>query len=76
MICYEKGEYGEFINCVGELSKNKVKTDIDLQIKIAESYFKMGKHDNTCLIYRELLKLNGKSSFLSNAINERGAKMN
>ena len=70
LICYKRKEYNEFIKYMGELPQGKIKTDIDLELKIADSYMQVKEYKKARSIYEGLLKFNKKSTFLLNAIEE------
>lgn len=68
LICYRRKEYNKFVKYINELPKNKVKTDIDIKLKLADSYMQIKEYDKACIIYEGLLKFNKKSPFLLDSI--------
>lgn len=70
LICYKRKEYEKFIKYAKELPQRKVKTDLDIELKLADSYMQTKKYDKACSIYEGLLKFNKRSAFLLGAIEE------
>ena len=70
LIKYNQKEYAETIEFLRSIPKELVKGDLDIQLKLADSYLKTKDYKNAEIFYKDILKLQPKSEFIKKAINE------
>jgi len=70
LIKYDKEEYEEVIQLLSNISSKVLDNDLDLQIKLADCYVRVGKNENAKGLYEKLSKITGKSDFIKEAINK------
>ena len=70
LIRYEEENYEGYIEIINTLQRNRVKNELDIQLKLGESFIKINNFDSALKVYRELLKFNPKSEYINGKINE------
>ena len=70
LVKYSEGEYEEVITYLERVEKEKIKNELDLEMKLADSYLKIKNYEKAGEIYKILLKLQPKSLYLKNAIRQ------
>jgi len=70
LIKYDKEEYEEVIQLLSKISPKILDNDLDLQIKLADCYIRVGKNENAKGLYEKLSRNIGKSDFIKEAINK------
>ena len=68
LIQYEREEYEEVIRQLAVIAPKIIDNDVDLQIKLADCYIKLGKNENAKGLYEKLNKITGKSDFIKEAL--------
>ena len=68
LIQYEREEYEEVIRLLSAVRPEVIDNDVDLQIKLADCYIKIGKNENAKNLYEKLNKITGKSDFVKEAM--------
>jgi len=72
LIKYEREEYEDVINLLAVIRPEIIDNDVDLQIKLADCYIKLGKNENAKGLYEKLSKITGKSDFVKEAMKKLG----
>jgi hypothetical protein len=70
LISYEEGDYNSYIDIIKGLPEKKTKLELDLQLKLGDSFIRIENYEQALRVYRYLLKFNSKSSYVNNKINE------
>lgn len=70
LIKYEREEYEEVIHLLNDIRPAVINNDVDLQIKLADCYIKLGKNQNAKGLYEKLSKVTGKSDFIKEVMNK------
>ncbi|MBK1811368.1 tetratricopeptide repeat protein [Clostridium sp. YIM B02505] len=71
LCLYENKNYQEFINIINQINGIKLNEDIDILLKLAESYEHTGQTNDAKIIYKKLLKYQPKSQFLKDKIEQK-----
>ena len=71
LCLYENKNYQEFINIINQINGNKLNEDIDILLKLAQSYEYTGQTDEAKTIYKKLLKYQPNSKFLKDKIEQK-----
>jgi len=74
LIKYKEGEYDETIKLLSSIPKAVVIGDLDIQLKLADSYLKTNDYTNAKNLYKEILKLQPKSEFIKKVLLECESK--
>lgn len=70
LIKYEERDYNSYIDIINGLPEKKTKLELDLQLKLGESFMNIKNYKEALKVYKHLLKFNSKSSYINNRINE------
>lgn len=70
LISYEEENYEGYIEMINAQPQNRVRNELDIQLKLGESYMKTNKFDSALEVYKGLLKFNPKSEYINNRIND------
>lgn len=65
---FKLGEYEKYIIYINKIPYKILKNDLDLQLKLAESYEEMEKYEKAKEMYEQLYKIFPKSSYLKEKI--------
>ncbi|GFZ31177.1 hypothetical protein CSC2_17030 [Clostridium zeae] len=68
LCLYENKNYQEFINIIKQINGNKLNDDIDILLKLAQSYEYTGQTAEAKMTYKKLLKYQPNSQFLKDKI--------
>lgn len=71
LCLYENKNYQEFINIIKQIDGSKLNEDIDILLKLAQSYEYTGQIDEARIIYKKLLKYQPNSQFLKDKIEQK-----
>ncbi|GFP77284.1 tetratricopeptide repeat protein [Clostridium fungisolvens] len=71
LCLYENKNYQEFINIIKQIDGSKLNEDIDIFLKLAQSYEYTGQIDEAKIIYKKLLKYQTNSKFLKDKIEQK-----
>lgn len=68
--------YEGFVKLMGEVPKSIINNDLDLQLKLGESYEKIEQYEKAEEIYKRLLWIFPKSDFIREALNRVEKRVN
>ncbi len=66
---FKLGEYEKYVICINKGSYKILKNDLDLQLKLGESYEKIEEYEKAKDMYMQLYEIFPKSSYLKEKIN-------
>lgn len=69
LLNYSRGKYAEFIKLICSVHDKEVENDLDIQLKLAESYEKTENIDCAKEVYKKLLKQFKNSKYLKEKLN-------
>lgn len=68
LIKYERKEYSSYIDIIEGLPSKRIKLELDLELKLGECYMETEKYDKALEVYKYLLIINPKSSYINEKI--------
>lgn len=74
LITYERGEYDKVIEMLNNIPNKILDADLDLQLRLAESYVNLGRKEEAVSLYNKLLKIYPRSSYLKEKISSLEVK--
>ncbi len=70
LVCYEQEEYEEVVRLLSLLPEDKIKNELDLELKLGNSYLQLNEYKKAEEIFENLIKIQPRSEYLQKVLKQ------
>ena len=70
LVSYEQEEYEDVVRLLNLLPKEKIKNELDLELKLGNSYLQLGEYKKAEEVFENLIKFEPRSEYLQKVLKQ------